>query len=93
MASVEPFFKHILAFLPLSFNLVKCNLTKLTTTSLAVKRFTSVAVKQFTSIVIGKGMKGWIEKGARIIRGRGKTKITAKLRDRSIISNKSFSHS
>ena len=32
--------------------LVKCNLTKLTTTSLAVKRFTSVAVKQFTSIAV-----------------------------------------
>ena len=34
------------------YNLVKCNLTKLTTTSLAVKRFTSVAVKQFTSIAV-----------------------------------------
>ena len=33
-------------------NSVKCNLTKLTTTSLAVKRFTSVAVKQFTSIAV-----------------------------------------
>ena len=35
-----------------SLYLVKCNLTKLTTTSLAVKRFTSVAVKQFTSIAV-----------------------------------------
>ena len=35
-----------------AINLVKCNLTKLTTTSLAVKRFTSVAVKQFTSIAV-----------------------------------------
>ena len=32
--------------------LVKCNLTKLTTTSLAVKRFINVAVKRFTSVVV-----------------------------------------
>ena len=38
--------------IPLHINSVKCNLTKLTTTSLAVKRFTSVAVKQFTSIAV-----------------------------------------
>ena len=37
--------------LPL-INLVKCNLTKLTTTSLAVKRSTSLAVKQFISLVV-----------------------------------------
>ena len=34
------------------FHLVKCNLTKLTTTSLAVKRFTSLAVKRFSSLVV-----------------------------------------
>ena len=33
-------------------NLVKCNLTKLTTTSLAVKRFTSLAVKRFSSLAV-----------------------------------------
>ena len=44
--------KVIFFFILLCFNLVKCNLTKLTTTSLAVKRFTSVAVKQFTSIAV-----------------------------------------
>ena len=35
-----------------AFNLVKCNLTKLTTTSLAVKRFTSLAVKRFSSLAV-----------------------------------------
>ena len=47
--------KNLVVVCPNSFvqhDLVKCNLTKLTTTSLAVKRFTSVAVKQFTSIVV-----------------------------------------
>ena len=33
-------------------NLVKCNLTKLTTTSLAVKRSTSLAVKRFTNLAV-----------------------------------------
>ena len=33
-------------------DLVKCNLTKLTTTSLAVKRFTSLAVKRFSSLAV-----------------------------------------
>ena len=33
-------------------NLVKCNLTKLTTTSLAVKRSTRLAVKRFTSLAV-----------------------------------------
>ena len=33
-------------------NLVKCNLTKLTTTSLAVKRFISLAVRRFTSVAV-----------------------------------------
>ena len=33
-------------------NLVKCNLTKLTTTSLAVKRSTSLAVKRFISLAV-----------------------------------------
>ena len=33
-------------------NLVKCNLTKLTTTSLAVKRSTSLAVKRFRSLAV-----------------------------------------
>ena len=33
-------------------NLVKCNLTKLTTTSLAVKRSTSLVVKRFTSLAV-----------------------------------------
>ena len=37
--------------LPL-INLVKCNLTKLTTTSLAVKRPTSLAVKRFISLAV-----------------------------------------
>ena len=32
--------------------LVKCNLTKLTTTSLAVKESTSLVVKQFISVVV-----------------------------------------
>lgn len=41
----------------------------------------------------GKGIKGWIVKGKRKKRGGGKTKIMAKFRDRSVISNKSFSHS
>ena len=35
-------------------NLVKCNLTKLTTTSLEVKRSTSLAVKRFTSLAVLK---------------------------------------
>ena len=35
-----------------NLNLVKCNLTKLTTTSLAVKRFTSLAVKWFSSLAV-----------------------------------------
>ena len=35
-----------------AFNLVKCNLTNLTTTSLAVKRFTSLAVKRFSSLAV-----------------------------------------
>ena len=34
------------------FDLVKCNLTKLTTTSLAVKRSTSLAVKRSTSLAV-----------------------------------------
>ena len=34
------------------FYLVKCNLTKLTTTILAVKRSTSLAVKRFTSVAV-----------------------------------------
>ena len=37
--------------LPL-INLVKCKLTKLTTTSLAVKRSTSLAVKRFISLAV-----------------------------------------
>ena len=37
--------------LPL-INLVKCNLTKLTTTSLAVKQSTSLAVKRFISLAV-----------------------------------------
>ena len=39
-------------FLASTFNLVKCNLTKLTTTSLAVKRSTSLAVKWFISLAV-----------------------------------------
>ena len=35
-------------------NLVKCNLTKLTTTSLEVKQSTSLAVKRFTSLAVLK---------------------------------------
>lgn len=35
-----------------SINLVKCNLTGLTTTSFAVKLSTSLAVKQFTSLAV-----------------------------------------
>ena len=41
-------------FINVLFHLVKCNLTKLTTMSLAVKRFTSLAVKRSTSLVVHK---------------------------------------
>ena len=36
----------------ITFNLVKCNLTKLTTTSLAVKWSTSLAIKRFISLAV-----------------------------------------
>ena len=39
-------------FINVLFHLVKCNLTKLTTMSLAVKRFTSIAVERFTSLAV-----------------------------------------
>ena len=37
-----------------NFYLIKCNLTKLTTTSLAVKWFINLAVKRCTSLAIHK---------------------------------------
>ena len=48
----SPFILYYRPFI-LSY-LVKCNLTKLTTTSLAVKRFTSLAVKPSTGLAVNK---------------------------------------
>ena len=49
-STIAPF--NFIMYAVSMFNLVKCNLTKLTTTSLAVKRSTSLAVKWSTSLAV-----------------------------------------